>query len=65
MKIIKYIYHVPVNEGTEQHPKMADRFYPVEIKCDTEESLNANIELAKKEAYNGEYTIEEVAKEDI
>ena len=58
MKIIKYKLCNRVNRGTEEAPKWEDIFSPVEISC-TADNLEANEETAKKEAYNGEYTIED------
>jgi hypothetical protein len=39
-------------------------FTPVEIRC-KEEHLAANVEIAKKEAYNSEYTIEDDGVEEV
>ncbi len=59
MKIIKYNYHTQANHGTADKPKMVDVITPVKIECFSEESFQENLEMVKKEAYNGEYTIEE------
>lgn len=58
MKIIKYQLCNRVNYGTEEEPKWEDVLYPVEIRC-TADNLEANEAIALKEAYNGEYTIED------
>lgn len=58
MKIIKYKLCNRVNRGSEEAPKWEDILFPVEISC-TADNLEANEEIAKKEACNGEYTIED------
>lgn len=59
MKIIKYILAVKTNIGTKEEPVWEiSEGGKVEIQC-TESNLEANEEIAKKEAYNGEYTIED------
>lgn len=58
MKIIKYQLCNRVNYGTEEEPKWEDVLYPVEICC-TADNLEANEAIAQREAYNGEYTIED------
>ena len=52
MKIIKYNLCTRVNHGTEESPDFEDILYHVEMGWS-----EANEEIAKKEAYNGEYTI--------
>lgn len=58
MKIIKYKFlSCEVNHGTEENPDIEQIFL--------DKSMNwneANEEIAKKEAYNGEYTIEDDGK---
>ena len=55
--IIKYNFlRCRVNHGTEEAPQWKDILLPVEMTWN-----EANEEIAKKEAYNGAYTIEEVA----
>lgn len=58
MKVIKYKWLAgTVNIGTEEEPVMEDVLY------DVERSYNEfNMEIARKEAYNGEYTIEDNGK---
>lgn len=58
-KVIRYKMHKIVNHGTDQQPKFVDVFHNIQILCD-DDSFAVNLEIAKKEAYNGEYTIEEV-----
>jgi hypothetical protein len=54
MKILKYNLCTIVNHGTEEEPKIEEILSPVEMGWN-----EANEEIAKKEAYNGEYTIED------
>ena len=54
MKIIKYNLCTRVNHGTEKAPVWKEILSPVEMGWNEE-----NEEIAKREAYNGEYTIEE------
>lgn len=54
MKIIKYKICSHVNRGTEEEPKIEEIFSSVTMGWS-----EANEETAKKEAYNGEYTIED------
>jgi hypothetical protein len=56
MKIIKYNRCDRINHGTEEQPQIEEVLSPVEIRCN-EDMLEANEEIAKKEAYNGEYEI--------
>lgn len=61
MKIIKYmLFQSRINHGTEEEPKWEDILLPVKVPC-TADNLEANEEIAKKEAYNG-YTIEDDGK---
>lgn len=54
MKAIKYQLCTEVNHGTEDEPKIEQVFSAATLGWSED-----NEELAKKEAYNGEYTIEE------
>ena len=54
MKILKYKLCRSVNLGTEEDPKMEEVLYPVTMGWN-----EINEDLAKREAYNGEYTIED------
>lgn len=59
MKIIKYNFlSCRINHGTEEEPNYEDVILPKEIHC-TADNLEANEAIAQKEAYNGEYTIED------
>ena len=54
MKVLKYRLMTEVNDGTEKQPDIQQIFSDVSLGWS-----EANEELAKREAYNGEYTIEE------
>lgn len=54
MKIIKYQFCTKVNHGTEDEPKIEQVFSTVTL-----EWSEANEKIAKAEAYNGDYTIED------
>jgi hypothetical protein len=54
MKILKYSICRKVNNGTEEEPQIKDVLFPVEMGWN-----EANEEIAKREAYKGEYTIED------
>lgn len=58
MKVIKYEIMREVNCGTEEKPNIVQTFTPVSIICKAE-YLEANEEIAKREAYNGEYTVDD------
>lgn len=57
MKIIKYQLCTEVNRGTEQEPEIEQIFTAVSLGWS-----EANEKIAKREAYNGEYTIEDDGK---
>ena len=54
MKVLKYRLMTEVNRGTEEQPDIQQVFSDVSMGWN-----EANEELAKREAYNGEYTIED------
>lgn len=54
MKIIKYRLCTEVNHGTEDEPNIEQVFSAVMLGWS-----EANEQIAKKEAYNGKYTIED------
>ena len=54
MKVLKYRLMTEVNHGTEEKPGIQQIFSDVTLGWS-----EANEELAKREAYNGEYTIED------
>ena len=58
-KVIKYNYCTKVNYGTEEEPKIEEILSPVTMGWN-----EVNEEIAKKEAYNGEYTIEDDGQPD-
>ncbi len=53
-KIIKYNLCTKINHGTAEEPQIDEIFYPITMTWN-----EANEEIAKREAYNGEYTIED------
>ena len=54
MKVIKYQLCTEVNQGTEEKPDIQQIFSDVSMGWN-----EVNEEIAKREAYNGEYTIED------
>lgn len=54
MKILKYNLCNIVNHGTEEEPQIEEILTPVTMGWN-----EVNEEIAKREAYNGEYTIED------
>ena len=59
MKIIKYkLLSSEINRGTDEKPLIEQIFREKEIRCAAVD-LEANEGIAKMEAYNGEYTIED------
>ena len=54
MKVLKYRIMTEVNHGTEEQPDIQQIFSGVSLGWN-----ESNEELAKREAYNGEYTIED------
>lgn len=54
MKILKYQVCTKINLGTEDEPEWDDVLTSVEMGWN-----EANEEIAKREAYNGEYSIED------
>ena len=60
MKVIEYQMMTEVNRGTDEKPVIEQVFQDAVITCNSEENLEKNIEIAKAEAYNGEYTVEDL-----
>ena len=60
MKILKYNFCSRINHGTEESPVWEEILSPVTMGWN-----EVNEEIAKKEAYNGEYTIEDDGIEEI
>ena len=54
MKVLKYRLMTEVNHGTEEQPDIQQICSNVTLGWN-----EANEEIAKREAYNGEYTIED------
>ena len=61
MKVIKYQFCTLINHGTVESPEWIEVFEDKEIRCPADK-LSACEAIAKREAYNGEYTVED---EDI
>lgn len=59
MRIIKYVRCKRINRGTEETPVWEEVFRKCEMGWN-----EANEEIAKKEAYNGEYTIEDDGQDE-
>ena len=57
MKIIKYQLCTEINRGTEDEPKIEQVVYAATMRWS-----ETNEKIAKAEAYNGEYTIEDDGK---
>ena len=57
MKVLKYRLMTEVNHGTEEQPDIQQIFSEVTMSWS-----EANEKIAKAEAYNGEYTIEDDGK---
>ena len=57
MKVIKYQLCTEINHGTEEQPNIEQVFSGVSLGWS-----EANEKIAKAEAYNGEYTIEDDGK---
>ena len=51
-KVLKYYHCIKLNNGTEEKPVFVDLLSPVTMGWN-----EVNEEIAKKEAYNREYTI--------
>ena len=58
MKVIKYQFMTEVNSGTDEYPDIVQTFTDVTMGWN-----EANEEIAKREAYNGEYTVEDIPDE--
>lgn len=59
MKVIKYQLCTKVNHGTEDEPNIEQVFSAVTLGWN-----EGNEKIAKAEAYNGEYTIEDDSEPD-
>ena len=59
MKLLKYQLMTEVNLGTEEQPDIVQTFNAVELRCQ-DDRLEANLSIAKSEAYNGEVTVEDI-----
>jgi hypothetical protein len=54
MKRIKYYINNAVNTGTEEKPEWTDNLFLKDVPYS-----ETNEEIARREAYNGEYTVED------
>ena len=59
MKIIKYNLCTRINNGTEENPVIVEILTPVQMGWN-----EANEEIAKREAHNGVYTVEDDGAEE-
>lgn len=59
-KVILYQLCTPVNHGTQENPKWEDVLFPVKLGWNA-----VNEEIAKREAYNGEYYIGDIELEEL
>ena len=59
MKVIKYQLCTEINHGTEEQPNIQQIFSDVTMGWN-----KANEEIAKREAYNGEVTVEDIPMTD-
>ena len=59
MKVLKYRLMTEVNHGTEEQPDIQQIFSDVCLGWS-----ESNEEIAKREAYNGEYTVEDDGEPD-
>lgn len=54
MKRVIYQYNVPFNKGTDDAPELVNNLFTKTLPYS-----DTALEIAKREAYNGEYTIED------
>ena len=59
MKVIKYNLCTYINHGTKEEPIIEEVLSAVTMDWN-----EANEEIAKREAYRGEYTVEKVSEEE-
>ena len=59
MKVLRYRLMAEVNHGTDEQPDIQQIFSDVTMGWN-----EVNEEIAKREAYNGEYTIEDDGQPD-
>lgn len=59
-KVIKYKFlSCEINHGTEENPDIERMVLDKEILCKTEAIFEFSLPIAVKEAYNGEYIVED------
>ena len=59
MKILKYQLMTETNHGTEEEPNIVQTFTDCKLSC-SDNRFEAAYALAKREAYTGEVTVEDV-----
>ena len=59
MKFIHYEFMQEVNVGTDEEPKIEAYLQTVSLGPMSDDVFEANCAIAQREAYNGEYTIED------
>ena len=62
MKLIEYQLMTEVNYGTDQTPNIIKILSDKRIQC-PDDVFESNLAIAQAEAYNGEYTVEDVPDE--
>ena len=61
MRVIRYKFlSAEINRGTEDAPDIEQIFLEKIISCPDDAVFSENLAIAKGEAYNGEYTIEDI-----
>ena len=58
-KVILYQLCTPVNHGTQEKAQWEDILFPVKLGWN-----EVNEEIAKREAYNGEYVLADIEREE-
>ena len=59
-KMFFYKLNSPINIGTEEEPNWKDNFIEKGMSYS-----EANLEIVKREAYNGEYTVEDDGEPEV
>lgn len=59
MKLITYQFAVEINMGTHESPKIIQSLNTKSIRC-PDSKLEANLVIARAEAYDGEVTVENI-----
>ena len=64
MKRLTYQLLTTVNRGTDEEPVMVEILTDCDITC-SDDGLEANLAVARKEAYTGEVTVEDCVAPDL